>query len=291
MAIRLAYHAITWGRDTLGALKDVSDLGFKGIECFTFVADQYGDNPSLFKRILADHGLRLVALYGGGKMLRETRKQDVERNRAIAEFIAACGGDRLNLGGGDRLRDPQGQEHWTQEHLKQLAETLTAIGQACLEVGVKAHYHPHVGTLGEEKANVDKIFGYADLTKVFAGPDPAHLFLGGYDPVQFFKKYINHIAYCHIKDVPATYTAQNWRAKYEQLRTAHSQDPAVEVVPLFCELGQGQLDTKAILQVLRDNNYDGWVTVEIDSTTQPSARASAEINKRYLQTCGFVFDR
>jgi len=289
MAIRLAYHAITWGKDTLGAIKDISDLGFKGIECFTFVADQYADKPQLFKRVLDDHGLQLVALYYGGKLLKETRQQDVERALRIAEFIAACGGDRLNIGGGDRKRDEAGNEHWTEDDLKELAETLNLIGEKCLQVGVKAHYHPHINTLGEEKENVDKIFSMVDFTKVFAGPDPAHLFLGGYDPVEFFRKYAEHIVYCHMKDVARPYTPQNWRTKLDEMQKKRAEDPSVQQIPLFCELGEGQLDIPALFRTLQENNYDGWVTVEIDSTTKPSPRISAEINRRYLEGLGFRF--
>src|SRR5437899_1945058 len=167
MPIRLSYHAITWGADTLGAIKDISDLGFEGIEAFTVVADQYRNNPDLFRRVLGDHGLRLVALYGGGDLLPETRAGDIEENGRIADFVAACGGDRLNLGGGKRRRDASGRECWTADDLKEVGETLTRIGERCLKSGVKAHYHPHINTLGEERENVDAILAACDLTKVF----------------------------------------------------------------------------------------------------------------------------
>ncbi|MBU0637915.1 MAG: sugar phosphate isomerase/epimerase [Planctomycetes bacterium] len=298
MAIRLSYHAITWGPDTLGAIKDIADLGFQGIECFTQVADQYGDNPALFRRVLDDHGLRLVCLYGGGRMLRETRAHDIEYNRRVAEFVAAVGGDRLNLGGGDRRRDAAGRDHFSTDDVAELCETLNAIGAACQELGVKACYHPHIDTIGEERAHVERIFESTDPGVLFAGPDPGHLFLGGYDPLEFFEHHYTRIAYMHLKDVSDIYTAENWRAKLARQRALAAKDRggggpagvAAEAVPLFCELGTGQLDLTSLVQLLRERDYDGWVTTEIDSTRQASPRESARMNRAFWESLGFSFD-
>lgn len=293
MGIRLGYHAITWGADTLGAMKDISDLGFRGIECFTQVADQYGDNPALFRRVLGDHGLQLVCLYGGGRMLRETRDADIEYNRRVAEFVAAVGGDRLNLGGGDRRRDADGRDHFTDDDVRDLCDTLNWIGEACRELGVKACYHPHVGTIGEERANIDRILAGTDPELLWAGPDPAHLLLGGYDPLEFCRRYFERIAYLHFKNVPARYTAANWRAEWERQQQAARAggDAARAVVPLFCELAEGQIDLRALVALLRERGYDGWVTTEIDSTQKATPRESARLNRAFWESLGFTFDR
>ncbi len=289
MGIRLGYHAITWGPDTLGAIKDISDLGYEGIECFTCVADQYADNPKLFRRVLHDHGLKLIALYGGGDMLRETRARDVEYNRRVAGFIAEVGGQRMMLGGGHRRRDAYGQDHFTDDDVKDLCETMNQIGAAALEVGVQACYHPHIGTIGEEKANVDRIFELTDPQLLFAGPDPAHLVLGGYDALDFFRRYIERIAYMHLKNVPACYTAENWRREIEwQRERAAGATAATQRVPLFCELAEGQIDLPNIVSLLRESGYDGWITTEIDETALESPRESARVNREFWRDQGFT---
>ncbi|MBN2445289.1 MAG: TIM barrel protein [Phycisphaerae bacterium] len=292
MALQLSYHAITWGADTLGAIKDISDQGFRGIECFTWVADQYADNPALFKRVLQDHGLQLVALYGGGNMLRESREKDIEYNRRVAEFVAAVGGDRMMLGGGDRRRDKDGNDHFTDDDIKDLGETMNLIGEATLKVGVKACYHPHIGTIGEEKANVDRIFEVTDPQFLFAGPDPAHLLLGGYDPVDFFRRYADRIQYMHLKNVPSMYTAQNWQSELKRQESAKKGgDAATEVIPIFCELAEGQIDLPVIVSFLKERGYDGWVTTEIDGTRKESPRESARLNRVFWEGLGFSLAR
>ena len=263
--------------------------GGGGIECFTQVADQYGDNPALFKRILDEHGLELVCLYGGGKMLRETREKDVAYNRRVAEFVAAVGGDRLNLGGGDRRRDADGKDHFTDDDVKDLCETMNLIGEVCRPLGVKACYHPHIDTIGEEQTNIERIFELTDPQLLFAGPDPAHLVLGGFDPLSFFDRYFDRIAYLHLKNVPAKYTAANWRDALRAQRAAVAEDPATQVVPLFSELDDGQIDLRALVKLLRDRGYEGWITTEIDDTALPSPKASAQQNRKFWESVGFSF--
>lgn len=283
MAVKLSCHAITWGPDSLGAIKDISDLGFRGIECFTQVADQYADKPDLFRRVLDDHGIRLTALYGGGRMLRETRAADVDYNRRVAEFVAAVGADRLMLGGGDRRRDAAGVDRFNSDDVSDLCETMNRIGEECLRLGVKACYHPHVGTIGEERENIDRIFAGTDASLLFAGPDPAHLFLGGYDPLEFFRRYAARIAYLHFKDVTHGYTTENWRARAEASRGGGGPPP-------FCELGRGQLDLTGLLKLLTAAKYDGWITTEIDETRLASPRESAQVNRAWWQAQGYRLD-
>ena len=70
MAIRISCHGITWGRDGFDlAVAEISQLGFSGFEAFAFVVDDFGfERIDEFQRTLRDHGLQLVALYGGGAM-------------------------------------------------------------------------------------------------------------------------------------------------------------------------------------------------------------------------------
>lgn len=287
MAIRLACHAITWGGDTLGAIKDISDVGFRGIECFTHVADQYADAPERFRAVLDLHDLELVCLYGGGRMLRETREHDVAFNRRIATFVARVGGKLLNLGGGDRRRGADGRDQFTDADVHELCETLNRIGEACRDVGVRACYHPHIDTIGEEKHHIDQIFAQTDPELVYAGPDPAHLVLGSYDPGEFAERYAARIAYWHFKNVPAGYNAQNWRARRAALERG-AADGAV--APLFSELDEGQIDLSRLAERVQRQGYDGWITTEIDTTRLATPRASAERSRAFWEAHGFGFD-
>ena len=52
--------------------------------------------------------------------------------------------------------------------------------------------------------------------------------------------------------------------------------------PIFFELGKGGVDFPAIVNILRQNSYQGWITVELDSTLR-TPKESARISKNYLE--------
>src|ERR1700740_253528 len=63
--IRFGYAAITWGGNDLQAVKDVSEVGFRGIQLRSSILKDFGDKPNELKGILAQNKLTFVALSGG----------------------------------------------------------------------------------------------------------------------------------------------------------------------------------------------------------------------------------
>jgi inosose dehydratase len=84
-------------------------------------------------------------------------------------------------------------------------------------------------------------------------PDTAHIEAGGGDPVEVIKKYVDRIKYVHFKD-------------YENGE--------------FLPLGAGHQKFAEMLKVLEEANYDGWITVELDSFPDP--KKGAEISREFL---------
>src|SRR6266404_3735344 len=64
--IRFGYAAITWGGNDLQAIKDVSEVGFRGIQLRSSIMKDFGDKPKALADILNHHQLQFVALSGGG---------------------------------------------------------------------------------------------------------------------------------------------------------------------------------------------------------------------------------
>jgi inosose dehydratase len=95
-------------------------------------------------------------------------------------------------------------------------------------------------------------------TQINLCPDTAHLAAGGTDNPKLILRYKERIKYVHLKD--------------------YTKDPFG-----FVPLGTGQLDLLSIAAALKDNNYDGWVTVETDGYFG-NTKLSAEVSKKYLQT-------
>jgi inosose dehydratase len=117
----LSCHLITWGNAFEQALNEVEELGFHACEPFPRNALAYEENPAAFQDVLAAHGLRLSALYGGGRFSDPARREEIiAYNTRLAHFLSALGVDRLVFGPGGP-RNPGGT---TQEELRDAAQTI-----------------------------------------------------------------------------------------------------------------------------------------------------------------------
>ncbi len=256
---RIAYSGAAWGRDNLEQfLDEISETGYCGIEASGKVAAYHYDKIYGFKDILHDRGLQLVSLHGH-LALDDPLKQDdeVSYNKMIAEFIKFCGGDILVFGGG--LKSPEGK---SDDDLRRLTEACNEIGDYCRMLGVKACYHPHIGTPVENAEDIDRFLEATEPSLIYLCPDTAHLVRAGADPVDVFRRHADRIAYVHFKDVRV---GDNGEGQF-----------------VFPELGRGNVDFPAVLDVLRKIGYQGWITVDIDKGPVPP-KESAEICKRYIE--------
>jgi inosose dehydratase len=120
--------------------------------------------------------------------------------------------------------------------------------------GLTAVLHPHVGTLVETRADVDRVLAGSSIPLCL---DTGHLLIGGTDPLELAKAVPNRIAHTHLKDVDAALAAkvQSGELTYTDAVRAGMYTP----------LGTGDVDIAGIVSVLRDNGFDGWFVLEQDT--------------------------
>ena len=255
-------HLITWGLApgaTEQGLKEAHDLGYRACETFTHIGLEYEDRLDDFRKLLDSHEMKLSALYagatGGGNFGDPTKFEDcVAYNGRVAKLLAAMGADRIVFGPGRR---PEGGPD--ADYLKQVAKTVNEAAKATLEHGVKACLHPHMYTEVQDRNEIDYVLENTDPNYVFFAPDTAHIHKAGFDPVAVMRDHADRIAYLHLKDVtPEDPDAESFPIIMEK---------ADQALPIFCELGLGTVNLTGCVDFLREINYNGWITVEIDQST------------------------
>lgn len=272
MTIRISCHGITWGRDGFDrAVSEISQLGFEGFEAFAFVVDDFGfARIAEFQTVLREHGLKLVALYGGGAMHDASQFETlVAHNVRIARFLQLNGADRLVLGPGRRT--PAGP---TRDELLNMVHCANEIGRRTLDLGVQACLHPHVNTVLEKIPEIDLVLDRVDPRYVALAADTAHFRKGNPEvptaEVDLFTRYAERIRYVHLKDwdptLPPETTGQGGTA----------------IIRDFVELGEGQVDLKGCVEILRRHGYSGWLTIELDYTRR-TPYESVGMSKEYLE--------
>ena len=166
----------------------------------------------------------------------------------------------------------------TDAEFQQFAAVLNRVGEITLEAGVHSCFHNHVGSVIETGAEIDRLFSLVDPALVFMGPDTGHLAWGGVDVIAFCQKYLDSIKTMHLKDIDEAVLQQGQQAEWDY-RTFVEHG-------IFAELGQGFIDIPAVLDLLANAGFAGWLIVETDVTQQPTALDSAVLSRNYLKTLG-----
>src|SRR5688572_26883223 len=199
--IRFGYAAITWGGDDVQAIKDVGEVGFRGIQLRSPILKEFGDKPKALADLLKQYNLRFVALSGGGP--RGNAYNDAEEIATQvkhASFMREAGGLYLQMTDSARPKDRKPDS----KDFKTLGRLLTEIGKRTTDLGIPMAYHNHMRSLGEAPAEVDALMDAADPRYVKLLLDVAHYVQGGGDPARAIRKYRDRILFLHIKDVETT---------------------------------------------------------------------------------------
>ncbi len=234
------------------AVQEISEAGYQGIELFDGNLMVYENRPQDFRDLLAKHGQKLVGVYTGANFIYpDIREEEFGKIEKVARLAADCGAEHLVLGGGAiRAAGILDSDY------EALAESLNRAAELAARYGLVPSYHPHLGTIVQAPDQLDRIM---PLTAISLCPDTAHIEAGGGDPVAVIRKYIDRIRYVHFKDYGSG---------------------------KFLPLGEGGQDFAEMTQILRQHGYNGWITVELDSSDDP--HRGAVVSREYLRrNCGF----
>jgi hypothetical protein len=154
------------------------------------------------------------------------------------------------------------------------AERLTAFARHTLAHGVRLAYHHHMGAYVETPADVDKLMALVgdEVGLLF---DSGHMTFAGGDAPAMLAKYVRRVCHVHCKDVRPNVIKQARNGNWSFLQAV--------INGAFTVPGDGAIDFRPLLQLLYDNNYEGWLVVEAeqDPAVAPSYRY-AEKGYRHL---------
>ena len=154
------------------------------------------------------------------------------------------------------------------------AEFLQIVAAEVRSAGARIAFHPHAGTYVETPVEVDRLGVLVPADVLPFCLDVAHYTVGGGDPVDALRRYGERISHIHLKDVDPDVLGA--------LRSGEVGGFVAAIrARVFTELGAGVVDLDAIVAILAERRYDGWLMVEQDSGWPPPAE-SAAIGRRVL---------
>lgn len=137
---------------------------------------------------------------------------------------------------------------------KTLLRNLDRVSSAAADRGLRAVIHPHVGTMIENRAEVDRILDGSSIPLCL---DTGHLLIGGTDPLDLVTTAPERIAHAHLKDVDA--------ALLGRVRAGELTYTEAVAQGMYTPLGTGDVDIAGVVERLQNQGYDGWYVLEQDT--------------------------
>lgn len=265
-------------------LDEITEAGYAGTELGPygyFPTEPHALTPELTKR-----GLQLVASFVPVPLAHAERHEAGYREAMqVAELLSQSGARLIVLademskarmavsGRVDDSRDGMSDSEW-----EGAAQILTRIAESCREMGLAAVFHHHGGTFIETPQEIARLCEMTDSDLLGLCLDTGHYFFGGGDPVDAVRLYGTRIRHLHLKDVqlPVLETARRDEVGFlDAVRRG-----------VFCELGEGTVNLKQVIQDLSAVGYSDWAIVEQDVDTRNSEVKpfeSAVRSRQYLR--------
>ena len=233
-------------------LEEAASLGLAAMESgpVGFLPEE----PTEASRVLEEHGLRLVGGFVPVVLHRaDGRGEELASVERRAEFFAAAGADVLIL-----AADAEGDGYEETFEIDdagwaELFEGLSLAEEIGARHGLTVAVHPHFGTAIERPHHVRRFLEGCETGLCL---DTGHLMIGGDDPVEVTRLAADRVRIVHLKDVDRRLAEGVWKGEIG------FEDAVRQGV--FEALGDGDVETERVIELLEESGYGGWYVLEQD---------------------------
>ena len=285
--VKIGINPISWTNDDLPwlggdtpldvALSEGKAIGYRGFE----LGNKFPRESSALRSVLARHGLELVSGWYSGELARRSVEQEIAAVGPHLSLLADNGAKVMVYGEAADSIQGASQPLYkrprfvTPDEWRSYADRVTAFARHTLSHGVRLAYHHHMGAYVEHPADVDRLMELVgdEVGLLF---DSGHMTFAGGNAVAMLARHVKRVCHVHCKDV---------RRRVLRLARNGSWSFLQSVINgAFTVPGDGCVDFRALLQILYENSYRGWLVVEAeqDPVVAPSYRY-AEMGYKHLR--------
>ena len=289
MKAKLGIAPIAWSNDDLPELGGETTLetclsesklaGFSGVE----TGGKFPKRSEELGPILRQHQLYLASGWYSGTVLtndlEKEKDQAFDQLNLFKDLGASC------LAYGETAGTIQNVRHAAldtkikihHEDFKEYGKKLTAFAEYCAEFNMPISFHHHMGTAIETEEELDNLMNNTGeaVQLLF---DTGHMTFARGNSLNVIKKYAKRINHVHTKDIRSEII--------NSLDKSNESFLDAVLKGAFTVPGDGNINFKEIVEVLAQNNYQGWFIVEAE---QDPAKANpfeyAKIGYKELVEC------
>ena len=295
MSIKLGVAPIAWSNDDMPelggettleqCLSEASRAGFTGIES----GGKFPKNSKELLPKLEKENLQLCSGWYGASLLKNTPKEEFKLMREQMNLFKDCKSPCMVFAEvtksiqGDPNTPLSQKPKLTDDEWKLLISRINEIGKMMLDENMPLAYHHHMGTVIETESETRRLIESTnDDVKLLI--DTGHMLFAGGNSIKLTEDFKERIIHIHCKDI-----------REDVLENSLKNDSTFRQAFLdgaFTVPGDGCIDYKPFLNILKKMNYEGWLVVEAE---QDPAKANpfeyAKIGYNYLsktaKECGF----
>jgi inosose dehydratase len=210
-------------------------------------------DPAGRSELLAGYQLHAI----GGFVPVVLHATDPDPLAAVAPVIrgfAAAGADVLVLAADSGAVGYDGRVELDAAAWARLLSTLDQIAAAAAAAGLLAVLHPHVGTVVERRADVDRVLGGCGIQLCL---DTGHLMVGGTNPAELAAAAADRVGHVHLKDVDG--------GRAERVGSGRAGYTDMVADGMYRPLGAGDAEVATVVSRLEAAGYRGWYVMEQDA--------------------------
>jgi inosose dehydratase len=154
------------------------------------------------------------------------------------------------------------------------------VARAVLEeTGISTVFHHHCAGCIETPQEIELLLEKTDPELAGLCFDTGHYKFGGGNVLEGLKKHRNRIKHVHFKDFDPLISKKSHENEWNYFESIQNG--------IFCELGRGSIDFKAVLEQIEKHNLSDWIVVEQDVLPgMGTPKENANRNRRYLKSIG-----
>ena len=266
-SVRIGINPISWSNDDLPslggetpletALSEGAAIGYQGFE----LGNKFPREHNALRDVLSRHNLSLVSGWYSGRLARRSAAEEIAAVGPHLDLLAKGGAEVMVYGEvadsiqGAPLPLYKRPRFFRTEQWRDYGARLTEFARHTLSRGVRLAYHHHMGAYCETPEDVDRLMENVgdEVGLLF---DSGHMTFAGGDAVQMLKKHVARVCHVHCKDVRPDVIKlarnRNWSFLESVINGA------------FTVPGDGTVDFPALMGILRESGYEGWLVVEAE---------------------------
>mgnify|MGYP001294152333 FL=1 len=267
MSVKLGVAPIAWSNDDMPelggdttldqCLKEASQAGFIGIES----GGKFPKNSSELIPKLNKYNLHLCSGWYGANLRKNSVDEEKKLIQEQLKLFQDCKSPCIvfaEVSGsiqGDPNRKLSTRPQMSADEWKSFCKKISEMGKFLEDQGMPLAYHHHMGTVIETQEDTERLMDNTDES-VKLTLDTGHMLFAKGDSKKIFENYSSRLHHIHCKDIRKNVLDKSLK---EDLSFRGAFLEGAFTVP-----GDGCIDYKPLFDILKKNNYSGWLVVEAE---------------------------